>query len=269
MRSRVELKLSESWEHPVGFLNPGTAQVRPGVGRYVLIPRLAATGGSLAVVVTVAMVGLLDLTVGPLRRTISEYALGDYRPVFDVAVLLLAFGSLAILAALVHKGLTRWRSGGSIALILWSVGLLLVVAFPKTNWAMGTNQVSGSIHRFGSMLAFVSLPIAIILLARPWLKDHVWGRHARWTMASGVLSVIAFMPILYAIVMGSMGGVRWWRVFPLGYIERILLIAEVGAVLVVGLWAIAASRVAPWRVGEISRTTSAPSTTSSTTRTRS
>ncbi|MEV6237253.1 DUF998 domain-containing protein [Lentzea sp. NPDC051838] len=235
----------------------------------MLIPRLAATGGSLAVVATVAMVGLLDLTVGPLRRTISEYALGDYRPVFDVAVLLLAVGSLAILAALVHKGLTKWRSGGSIALILWSVGLLLVVAFPKTNWAMGTNALSGSIHRFGSMIAFVSLPIAVILLARPWLKDHVWGRHAKVTLASGVLSAVAFMPILYAIAMGAASDVRWWRVFPLGYIERILLAAEVGAVLVVGLWAIAASRVAPWRVGETSRITSAPSTTSSTTRTRS
>jgi hypothetical protein len=235
----------------------------------VLIPRLAATGGSLAVVATVAMVGLLDLTVGPLRRTISEYALGDYRPVFDVAVLLLAVGSLAILTALVHKGLTRWRSGGSIALILWSVGLFLVVVFPKTNWAMGTNQVSGSIHRFGSMIAFVSLPIAVILLARPWLRDHVWGKHAKFTMASGLLSVVAFTPLLYAIVLGATSDVRWWVVFPLGYIERILLIAEVGAVLVVGLWAVAASRVAPWRVGETSQITSARSTTSSTTRTRS
>jgi hypothetical protein len=235
----------------------------------VLIPRLAATGGSLAVVATVAMVGLLDLTVGPLRRTISEYALGDYRPVFDTAVLLLAFGSLAILTALVHKGLTRWRSAGSTALVLWSAGLLLVVAFPKTNWAMGTNELSGGIHRFGSMIAFVSLPVAVILLARPWLRDTVWGRHARATMASGVVSVVAFLPILYAIAMGAASDVRWWRVFPLGYIERILLAAEVGAVLVVGLWAIAASRVAPWRVGETSRLMSAPSTTSSTKRTRS
>ena len=235
----------------------------------MLIPRLAATGGSLAVVVTVTMVGLLDLTVGPLRRTISEYALGDHRPVFDVAVVLLAAGSLAILHALVHKGLTRWRSTGAIALTLWSVGLFLVVVFPKTNWAMGTNEVSGSIHRFGSMLAFVSLPIAIIALARPWLKDHVWGRHARWTMASGLLSIVAFMPLLYAIALSVVSDVRWWRVFPLGYIERILLVAEVGAVLVVGLWAIAASRVAEWRVGETSRTTSAPRTTSSTTTVRS
>ncbi|ANZ43587.1 hypothetical protein BBK82_46335 [Lentzea guizhouensis] len=215
------------------------------------------------------MVGLLDLTVGPLRRTISEYALGDHRPVFDVAVLLLAAGSFAILCVLVHKGVARWRSAGSVALLLWSVGLLLVVVFPKTNWAMGTNQLSGSIHRFGSMLAFVSLPIAIIALARPWLRHHVWGRHARWTMASGLLSVVAFMPLLYAIFLGAVSDVRWWRVFPLGYIERILLAAEVLAVLVAGLWAISASRVAPWRVGETSRTTSAPSTTSSATRTRS
>ncbi|MET9230629.1 DUF998 domain-containing protein [Lentzea sp. NPDC003310] len=235
----------------------------------MLIPRLAAAGGSLAVVVTIALVGTLDLTVGPLRRTISEYALGDYRPVFDVAVVLLAAGSLAILGVLVHKGVARWRSVGAVALALWSFGLVLVVIFPKTNWAMGTNELSGSIHRFGSMVAFVSLPIAIIALARPWLRHHVWGRHARWTMVSGLLSVVAFMPLLYAIALSMVSDVRWWRVFPLGYIERILLAAEVLAVLVVGLWAIAASRVAPWRVGETSRITSAPSTTSSTTRTRS
>ncbi|MET9634279.1 DUF998 domain-containing protein [Lentzea sp. NPDC006480] len=235
----------------------------------MLNPRLAATGGSLAVVATVALVGVLDLTVGPLRRTISEYALGDYRPVFDVAVVLLALGSLAILAALVRMGLMRWRSGGSIALTLWSAGLLLVVAFPKTNWAEGTNELSGGIHRFGSMIAFVSLPIAVILLARPWLRDHVWGKHAKLTMLSGVASVVAFTPLLYAIALGVASDVRWWRVFPLGYIERILLATEVAAVLVVGLWAIAASRVAPWRVGETSRLMSAPSTTSSTKRTRS
>ncbi|GLY54214.1 hypothetical protein Lesp01_78700 [Lentzea sp. NBRC 102530] len=231
----------------------------------MLIPRLAAAGGSLAVVATIAMVGLLDLTVGPLRRTISEYALGDYRPVFDVAVVLLAAGSLAILYVLVHKGLTRWRSVGAIALTLWSFGLFLVVIFPKTNWAMGTNELSGSIHRFGSMVAFVSLPVAIIALALPWLRHEVWSRHARWVLASGLLSVVAFMPLLYAVVLGVVSDVRWWRVFPLGYIERILLAAEVLAVLVVGLWAVAASRVAPWRVGETSRITSAPSTTSSTT----
>jgi uncharacterized protein DUF998 len=257
------------WGEPVGLLNPGTHHTDPAVVRYVLIPRLAAAGGSLAVVATIVMVGALDLTVGPLRRTISEYALGDYRPVFDVAVVLLAVGSLAILGVLIHKGLARWRSTGSIALALWSAGLFLVVVFPKTNWALGTNELSGSIHRFGSMVAFVSLPIAIIALARPWLRHHVWGRHARWTMASGLLSVVAFMPLLYAIVLGMVSDVRWWRVFPLGYIERILLIAEVGAVLVAGLWAVAASRVAPWRVGETSRITSAPSTTSSRTRARS
>lgn len=214
------------------------------------------------------MVGSLDLTVGSMRRTISEYALGDYRPVFDVAVLLLAFGSLAILTALVRKGLARWRSPGSIALALWSAGLLIVVAFPKTNWAMGTNEISGGIHRFGSMLAFVSLPIAIILLARPWLRDHVWAKHARWTLASGLLSVVAFLPLLYAIALSVVSDVRWWRVFPLGYIERILVIAEVFAVLVAGLWAVAASRVAAWPVGETSPLTSGPSTTSSTTMAR-
>ncbi|WP_235921615.1 DUF998 domain-containing protein [Lentzea tibetensis] len=205
-----------------------------------MIPRLTAIGGSLAVLATVLMIGTLDLTVGAMRRTISVYALGPYRWVFDSAVLLLAAGSLAILAVLVHRGLARWRSGGAVALVLWSVGLALVVAFPKHDWSVGPSA-SGSIHRFASMMAFISLPIAMMLLARPWLRHREWAGHARWTFGFGVLSVLAFTPILYAIVMNVVAGTAWWRVFPLGYTERLLVVTEVAALLVVAVWALAST----------------------------
>jgi hypothetical protein len=225
----------------------------------VLIPRLTAIGGSLAVLATVVMIGTLDLTVGAMNRTISVYALGPYRWVFDSGVLLLAAGSAAILVTLVHKGLATWRSGGSAALLLWSAGLVIVVLFPKHNWAVGPSM-SGTIHQFGSLLAFVSLPIAVLLLAKPHLRHVEWSAHARWTFGLGLLSVLAFMPLLYAIGLHVFTGVAWWRVFPLGYIERVLVVTEVVAVLVVGVWAVAASRVDAWRPGKISRTSSAAST---------
>ncbi|MCE6994785.1 DUF998 domain-containing protein [Saccharothrix sp. S26] len=210
--------------------------------------RFIALAGSLSVLLTVALVGGLDLyrltdSTRHLRRTISEYALGPHRWVFDTAVLLLVFGSVAILTVLVRRGIAEWNSAGSVAFAAWSVGLTLVVIFPKNNWAIGPS-LSGSIHRFGSLLAFVALPIAATLLARPWRHDPVWGGHARWTFRFGLLSALAFTPILYAIGVNAVVGTSWWRVIPLGYVERLLVLTEVVAVLVAGAWAIAVARSA-------------------------
>lgn len=222
------------------MLTAELAPARRSPARYV------ALTGAVAVLLTVALVGGMDLyrlgdSTWHLRRTISEYALGPHRWVFDTAVLLLVLGSTAILAVLVRQGVAKWHSVGSVAFGAWSVGLTLVVIFPKNDWAVGPST-SGSIHRFGSLVAFVALPIAATLLARPWRHDPVWGGHARWTFRFGLLSALAFTPILYAIGVDAAGGTAWWRVFPLGYVERLLVLTEVVAVLVAGLWAIAASR---------------------------
>lgn len=209
--------------------------------------RFVAFTGSAAVLLTVVLVGALDVhrlvtSVG-LRRTISEYALGPQRWVFDTAVLLLALGSVAILAVLVRRDLTRWTAPGAVALLAWAAGLALVVAFPKHDWAVGPSM-SGNVHRVGSLVAFISLPVAVVLLARPWRQDEVWGGHARRAFRLGVLSAVAFTPILYAVAVNAVIGTPWWRVVPLGYVERLLVLVEVIAVLVVGWWSIAASHPA-------------------------
>ncbi|PRY34589.1 DUF998 domain-containing protein [Umezawaea tangerina] len=230
--------------------------------------RLVALGGTTAVLTTVAMIGALDLkgalvSTAGLRRTISQYGLGADSWIFEVAVSLLAAGSFALLAVLVRQGITRWRSTGAVALTLWSVGLALVVVFPKQDWSLPASA-GGGIHRMASLLAFVSLPVAVLSLARPWLRHPRWAGHARWTFGLGLLSVAAFTPLLYAVLVHASGGAAWWRVFPIGYVERVLVISEVIAVLAAGLWAIAAAnrpKLGEWQRGETSRRTSATSTT--------
>ncbi|ATE56358.1 DUF998 domain-containing protein [Actinosynnema pretiosum] len=209
--------------------------------------RFAGPGGALAVVLTVALIGGLDLhraVTNPhsLRRTISEYALGPQKWVFDVGVLLLAAGSVAILVALVRAGVARWWSPGAVAMALWSAGLTLVVLFPKHNWAMGGPSASGTVHRVASVLAFLSLPVAALLLSRPWLRSAAWGAHARRVFALGWLSVLALSPLVYALLVDASGGTAWWRVFPLGYVERALVLVEVVAVLAAGSWATAVGK---------------------------
>jgi hypothetical protein len=110
--------------------------VVPGPARTGLAAACGIVGAGLAVV----MVGLLHVVaagqVDPVRRTISEYALGEYRWMFDTGVIGLAAGSALVLVALVRAGVLRWPSAGAVLLAVWAVGLVVVDAFEKTNWAV-------------------------------------------------------------------------------------------------------------------------------------
>jgi hypothetical protein len=205
---------------------------------------VTAATGMAALAAAVVLVGGLDLrnaltSADELRRTISQYGLGPDRWVFNLGVLALAVGSVLVLAPLVRRGITSWRSGASIALWLWSIGLIVVVAVPKQDWSL-PRSIGGDIHRLASVVAFVALPIAAILLSRRWRRDEVWGRFARWTFGLGVLAAVAFTPLIYSIVGSLVTGTPWYRLITLGWVERVLVVVEVLAVIAMGVWALAA-----------------------------
>ncbi|MEU4158565.1 DUF998 domain-containing protein [Actinoplanes sp. NPDC026670] len=168
------------------------------------------------------------------RRTISQYALMPDGWVFDAATLLLAAGSAAILAALHRAG--RLSRAALTVLALWVVGLVGVVWFEKHNWQAGPSS-SGAVHRVASVVAFLSLPIGALLAA---------GRKtgpARLVAAGGLVSLLCFTPILWAVLAEPWTGERWWRAIPLGTVERLLGLAEVITVLLLAWWAFRTERI--------------------------
>ncbi len=196
---------------------------------------LLALAGVTATLAGAALVGLLHVlhpSVSPVRRTISEYALGDNAWLFNTAVLLVVAGSIATTLALARVGLLRPASVASLALAVWCAALAGVVVFPKHNWALGPSM-SGEVHRGLSLAAFVSLPIAAILVG--WTGRRSWW--GRSSIVLGVVSLLAFAPIPIAYLVEPYTGVRWWRAIPLGLVERGLALAEVLAVLLLALWA--------------------------------
>ena len=208
-------------------------------------PRLLAILGTALVGVAVLIMGVLHVVpptseISPYRRTISQYALTEAGGTFNVAVLLLAAGSVATMLAIVGAGLVPARSGGVSALLLWSVALAAVVYFPKHNWAVGPSM-DGTVHRFASVVAFLSLPAGALLIGRSWWAHPRWRVHARWTWGLGLWSLLCLTPILAAIVVQPWTGVAWWRAIPLGAVERVLAISEIGAVLALAWWAASAS----------------------------
>lgn len=206
--------------------------------------RLLAIGGTAAVAASVVVVGVLDAWTldwprSPVTRTISEYALGPLAVPFHIAVLLLAAGSVAVLVALVRAGLTGGRSGGVIAVALWSIGLTMVVLFQKHDWSVGPSP-SGYVHQLSSLTAFVSLPIGGVLLTRPWHRDGRWAGRVRPARVMALLSLLWFPLIIAALLIAAFTGVSWWHLVPLGLTERLLTITEVVVVLLLGRWAMAA-----------------------------
>ncbi|CAM3712133.1 DUF998 domain-containing protein [Kibdelosporangium persicum] len=187
-----------------------------------------ATGhlGLVGVAASVVLIGLLHVLppssqVNVVRRTVSEYALLEDAWVFNVGVLALAAGSFAVIAALVGRGVIRAVSPASVLIAVWALCLIAVVVFPKNNWAIGPS-VGGMIHRYASVVAFLTLPIAAIIVGR--------AARAAWPVWLGVLSLGWFALILGAVVLQPFTGVRWWVAIPLGAVERGLLITEVAAV---------------------------------------
>ncbi|NUR87008.1 MAG: DUF998 domain-containing protein [Nonomuraea sp.] len=198
---------------------------------------LGAAGTGVAVIVALELTNLGE--TDPFRRTISEHGLGPEGWIFGVGVGLLAAGSAAIGVSLARRRLAGIV--GTVALMAWSVGLFMTASFHKHDWSVGPSM-SGNIHRIGSFVAFLSLPVAAVIIARPW-RHPERRRSATLAFGFGVCSVLWVLGIGVAVLIGSGHGLPWYRVMPLGLVERGLAVTEVAALLALGVWA-AAGRLA-------------------------
>lgn len=195
--------------------------------------------GVLGAAISVAAILSLDAIIGgqshrpgrTLRMaTISEYIYTSGDWAFLTGVLALALGSILLLTGLVHAGLVAPLSPGSILMSLWVIGLVGIAAFPKHNWEIGPST-SGSIHRMATLLAFVSLPAAVLAITR----RHRSARPATW-LAYGS---IGWLAVLFgAIAVSMVTDLRWYRIIPLGIVERGIVAFEVAAVIALGVWLI-------------------------------
>ncbi|GAA1241948.1 DUF998 domain-containing protein [Prauserella halophila] len=169
--------------------------------------------------------------IDPLRRTISEYALGPHKWIFDLSVLLTAAGSGVTFAGIARRGAHR---AAVVLGALWTVSLLIIVVFPKIDWSAGPT-VGGRIHFYASVVAFVSLPFAVLLCARVVFP----GSAARRRLARGlaVTSLCWFAVVLGTVGITSANEASWWQVLPVGLIERLIVGSAhaAHAVLLVGL----------------------------------
>ncbi|OQO93676.1 hypothetical protein B1813_03815 [Saccharomonospora piscinae] len=198
-------------------------------GRAVSVPALA---GLAALVTGAAVLGVLHVLpssagVDPVRDTISEYVYGPDRWLFHTAVVLVALGSACAFATMVGRALVRPVSAATVFAALWVAGLVAVVVFPKTDWSVGPS-LAGTIHRYASVVAFASLPLAVWSAAGAVYPTAARPRRTARLLA---LASLAWLGIVAgAVVVMLFGGEPWWRSIPLGLVERLLAATEVLAI---------------------------------------
>lgn len=170
--------------------------------------------------------------IDPVRRTLSEYALGPHKWIFDAGVVTIAIGSGMTFLGLVRRKVIRPLSGAAVLGGVWTVSLVVVVVFTKTNWSVGPS-IGGTIHRYAGLAGFLSLPLATVLAAKPVFPQSA---ARRWLARGlGITSLLWFGSILVGVANMLAGGGPWWRFVPLGLVERAAALTGVAAMLVITL----------------------------------
>ncbi|MDT7724571.1 MAG: hypothetical protein QOI21_1147 [Actinomycetota bacterium] len=196
--------------------------------RRALLPLFAVSAMAVgAVLILLLQVMPPTDTISPISRTISEYALGPSKWIFDIALALVALGSVIGFGALIRQRRVAVVSAASVFCALWTISLLVIVAYPKNNWAVGPSM-GGTIHRMASVVAFVCLPIAVLLASRTVFAHAPVRRRVSVGLAIG--SLLWFGVIIGAIVVAAANDDRWWTLIPLGLVERLMALTGLLAI---------------------------------------
>ncbi|MEV0212710.1 DUF998 domain-containing protein [Micromonospora sp. NPDC050695] len=185
---------------------------------------LALGGIAMAAVLTV--IGHLEVNddLNPWALTISDFAVSDRGGAIDVAMVVLAFATVALLSGLRHTGPPRRNVGRTAELLLgaWVAGLLAAAVVP-TNEPGTAMTTTAYVHRYASVVAFLALPVAGWLLAR----------RPDLTTAARPLRALVLLSLALAAAM-------IWSAYPgdrmlIGLAERLLIVTEVAVLATVAI----------------------------------
>ncbi len=206
--------------------------------RDITLSRRLALVGTGGVLLSVLGIGLLHVmppsrSLDPLSRTISEYALLPDGWIFDWGVVVLAVSSAIILLALTVREIVAWRSWGALMTLVWSVGLVGLIVFPKQGFGADPS-IAGRVHWTWTLIAFFSLPIGTCLMC--WQHRGLAGRWPRWAVRLSMVAGGWFMVLTGQTILSALTPIQAWRV--VGLVERGLSLTEMAVVVMLGLWVI-------------------------------
>jgi hypothetical protein len=185
----------------------------------------AAVAATFASIFLIAALHLLKPDYDPAWRFLSEYSIGDYGFVMQLAFFAMAVASLAVAASLWHHAYTVTAKIGlalHAVIGLSLVGAALFVADPVT--AQPSQMTShGMIHSIFALLGIPGMPIgALAVLYGMTIRgtpDRGKLRMPAWAMLLSVVIMIVYMNFLMA------GGAKIGPADYVGWANRIVVAA--------------------------------------------
>ncbi|MGC4745719.1 DUF998 domain-containing protein [Micromonospora sp. DT201] len=193
------------------------------------MPGTRSTGllalGGIALAALLTVIGHLEVNddLNPWALTISDFAVSDRGGVIDVAMVVLALATVALLHGLRRTGPPRPRAGTAELLLgAWMAGLLLAAVVP-TNEPGTAMTTAAYLHRYASVVAFLALPVSGWLLAR------------RPDLASAARTLRTLVLLSLALAAAMI-----WSAYPgdrmlIGLAERLLILTEVAVLATVAV----------------------------------
>ncbi|PWR07118.1 DUF998 domain-containing protein [Micromonospora acroterricola] len=192
------------------------------------MPGTRSTGllalGGIALAALLTVIGHLEVNddLNPWALTVSDFAVSDRGGVIDIAMVVLALATVALLLGLRRTGPPRPGRPVELLLGAWVAGLLLAAVVP-TNEPGTAMTTAAYVHRYASVIAFLALPAGGWLLARrPDLAP-----------AARTLRTLVVLSLALAVAM-------IWSAYPgdrllIGLAERLLILTEVAVLATVAL----------------------------------
>jgi hypothetical protein len=205
-----------------------------------LIASVVAIGWALFTMVVLHLISSRD----PVFDTLSSYAYVDRGTgMLGASVLSLSIGSLTALGALAAAGIPLSRTT-KLLFVLWSLGLAAAAIFPAS-YPEFPDPVSGEIHLYACLIAFLSLPAAGFSL-----RDNLRGTPAArrigrlaWGSATGL--VVFGLSFIFVRLSDIPFFMTLTDIVPVGVAQRLSLVVHV--ILIAGMVKVAS---AAHRVGE-------------------
>ncbi|MDP9865915.1 hypothetical protein J2S55_005181 [Streptosporangium brasiliense] len=180
----------------------------------------------------VAMFGLHVATgLDPVHTVISEYAFEPDGWLLPVSLTFFAAGAAAFGTALFRRGEDR---GAALLVGIWGLCMLLIGAFPTDEPGVPLSM-SGGIHRYAAFVAFLTMPVAGLILAR----RHAASRHARPVrlLSLACLGVLVLVVLPYVVRMAGIDLTN--DDIPAGVTQRMVVVLEVAVLALLGMVAAA------------------------------
>jgi hypothetical membrane protein len=160
---------------------------------------LLAFAGAAAWVALIVILHVLEPEFDPSWRMISEYELGSYGWMMQLAFFSMGIGCLATLVAVWPHMQNRVGRVGLVLLAVAGIigsGAGIFITDPITAPATFT----GNMHTVCGLIFIFGIPIAVALTGRSLARDPAWASMKRWLLWLTVLVWIGFLTFIGSLI---------------------------------------------------------------------